>query len=385
MNVQENCIQLKIDKIISDINQNNQDNQNEEKNQITALMGYNHCLDLFDFLKIYSKIQKNELLVQIAIIYDSVGYTELSMDYINESLTLIPNVPSIILYKSGLFASLNKLDEAQKWLLKYKYLIGENIYDNYIYESFQVIFYYLLEYEEYIILRNINSIENKYPNYIKENIVLFFIKIKVLQKLAQKIKNSDKKRYLSYIKESEEIKNNYIKTKKNESEILFEQGIRNENVTKLLMIINPNFLNYKPKSLIEYKNGFNKNGFSLFYTIIKICKVLKLRIEAKKYLKIYNQKNNKNNNDLINISKSSKIDFKTINDVLKSLEESSSHINSDTSYDVSNGNDLKSYEESIKKLYKSLWLKDFRNNGKTSKKIGQTDLKNFNNNFFIKE
>ena len=29
MDVQENCIQLKIDTIISDINQNSQDNQNE--------------------------------------------------------------------------------------------------------------------------------------------------------------------------------------------------------------------------------------------------------------------------------------------------------------------------------------------------------------------
>ena len=59
MDVQENCIQLKIDTIISDINQNSQDNQNEEKKQITALMGYNHCLDLFNVLQIFSKIQKN--------------------------------------------------------------------------------------------------------------------------------------------------------------------------------------------------------------------------------------------------------------------------------------------------------------------------------------
>ena len=180
MDVQENCIQLKIDSIISDINLNNQDNQNEEKNQITALMGYSHCIDLFDFLEIFSKIQKNELLVQTAIIYDSIGYTELSMDYINQSLIIIPNVPSIILYKSGLYASLNKLDEAQKWLIKYKYLIGENIYDNYIHDSYLVVLYYLLEYEEYIILRKINSIENKYSEYAKENVVLYFIKLKIL-------------------------------------------------------------------------------------------------------------------------------------------------------------------------------------------------------------
>ena len=107
MDVQENWIQLKIDTIISDTNQNNQDNQNEEKNQITALIGYSHCIDVFDFLQIFSNVQKNELLVQTALIYDSIGYTELSMDYIKESLLLIPNIPSIILLKSGLFATLN--------------------------------------------------------------------------------------------------------------------------------------------------------------------------------------------------------------------------------------------------------------------------------------
>ena len=278
MDNKENCIQLKIDSIISDIKQNTEDSQNEEKNQITALMGYSHCIDLFDFLKLYSKVQKNELLFQVAIIYDSIGYSELSMEYINEALLLIQNVPTIILYKCGLFANQNKLDEAQKLLLKYKYLIGENKYDNYIHDSILVIFYYLLEYEEYIILRKISSIENNFPNYINENVVLLFIKSKTLEKLAQKFKSADKKRYISYIKESEEIKNKYISNKKNESEFLLEQGIRNENVTKLLILINPNLLKYKPKKLIEYKKGFNKNGFSLFFTLIKINKILKLEI-----------------------------------------------------------------------------------------------------------
>jgi tetratricopeptide (TPR) repeat protein len=162
MDNKENCIQLKIDSIISDINQNNETTQSEEKNQITALIGYSHCLDLYEFLKLYSKVQKNELLFQIAIIYDSIGYSELSMEYIDQALLLIPNVPSITLYKCGLFANQNKLDEAQKWLLKYKYLIGENKYDNYIHDSFQTIIYYLLEYEEFIILRKISSMEKKY-------------------------------------------------------------------------------------------------------------------------------------------------------------------------------------------------------------------------------
>ena len=89
----ENCIQLKIDKLISNINtSNNDNNQQGEVNEITTLLSYNHCLDLFDFLQNYSKIQKNELLFQISVIYDILGYTELSLEYTNNSLDLIPNV-----------------------------------------------------------------------------------------------------------------------------------------------------------------------------------------------------------------------------------------------------------------------------------------------------
>ena len=133
----------------------------------------------------------------------------------------------------------------------------------------------MLEYEEHIILRKISSMENKYTNYIKDNVVLFFIKSKTLEKLAQKFKKSDEKRYISYIKESEKINNKYIN--KNNYEILMDQDIRCENATKLMILINPNILKYKPKKLIEYKKGFNKNGFSLFYTLIKICKILKIK------------------------------------------------------------------------------------------------------------
>ena len=275
MEIKENCIQLKIDKIISDVNKVNEDSQNEEKNQITTLIGYSHCIDLFDFLKLYSKVQKNELLFQTAIIYDSIGYSELSMEYIDQALLLIPNAPTLILYKSGLFASRNKFDEAQKWLLKYKYLIGENKYDNYIHDSFQTILYFLLKYEEFIILRNIKSMEDKYSKYVKENFVIYFIKSQILEKLAQKIKNTDNKRYISYLKEINKIKNTYLKKKKVEREFLEEQGIRPENVTKLLYFMSPIYQNYRPKKLDEYKNNFIKSGFSLFYTLIKISKIFK--------------------------------------------------------------------------------------------------------------
>ena len=384
MDVQENCIQLKIDTIISEINENNSEEQNEEKNQITALMGYSHCLDLFDFLQIFSKIQKNELLVQIALIYDSIGYLELSLDYINESLLLIPNVPSIILYKCGLFASLNKLDEAQKWLVKYRYLIGDNKYDNYIHDCFTVIFYYLLEYEDNIILRKIDMIENKYSIYVKENFVLFFVKVKVLEKMAQKVKFSDNDRFSSYIKDIHDIKKK-INNKKTEYELLFEQGIRCENTTKILILMNPNFLNYKPKKLIEYKKGFNKNGFSLFFTLIKLCNTLKFEILLKKYKKLVNSKKNDNENNDDNKNKSNFLN--SINDIISSIKESFSNNNENSNIaegNASNDENIKECKKSIMHLCKSVWLQKFINNSNNIKTLdSQNTKKMINNNYYI--
>ena len=368
MELKENCIQLKIDKIISDVNIVNEDTQNEEKNQITTLIGYSHCIDLFDFLKLYSKAQKNELLFQTALIYDSIGYSELSMEYINEALLVIPNVPTIILYKCGLYANQNKLDEAQKCLLKYKYLIGENKYDNYIYESFQTIFYYLLDYEEFIILRNINSIEGKYSNYLKENFIIYYIKSQILEKLAQKIKSTDNKRYISYLKESNKIKNTHLQSRKNEIEFLKEQGIRPENFTKLLIFITPQCLNYRPKKLDEYKNNFIKSGFQLFYTLIKINKILKLKIELKKYKKIYNKKNKEN------------ISTNNISDTIKNILENSKD-------DTTNDTSIKSCKDIIMNLSNSIWLKDFLNNNNDEEKIKikKIDNEELNINYFTKE
>ena len=371
MDNKENCIQLKIDSIISDIKQNTEDSQNEEKNQITALMGYSHCIDLFDFLKLYSKVQKNELLFQVAIIYDSIGYSELSMEYINEALLLIQNVPTIILYKCGLFANQNKLDEAQKLLLKYKYLIGENKYDNYIHDSLQTIFYYLLEYEEFIILRKISSMEKKYSNYINENFVLYFIKSQILEKLAQKIKNTDKKRSIAYLKEINKIKNTFLKNKKSETEFLREQGIRPENFTKLMFFISPNFLNYRPKKLDEYKNNFVKYGFELFLILMRICKIFKFKIEIKKYRKQFYQKNKKEKENSFENN-----DSNDINDLIERVIKSPKKSN------LSSEN-----TETIKKLYNSIWLSNFIN-GNNSKKINEIkniDSETLKENFYKKE
>ena len=172
----DNCIQLKIYQLIKKILPKNDENNNqsEDINEVTSLISYNLCLDLFDFLNIYSKIQKNELLFQMAVIYEILGYNQLSLEHIEQSLIIIPNVPTIILFKSGLYAAMNRLDEAQKNLLKYKYLIGEDTYYNYIYNSIRILYFYLLDYEANIILREINYVETKFQKYYDSN-VLFFI------------------------------------------------------------------------------------------------------------------------------------------------------------------------------------------------------------------
>ena len=191
----ENCIQLKIDKLISNINPTNNDNNNQqgELNEVTTLISYNHCLDLLDFLQNYSKAQKNELLFQISVIYDILGYSQLSLEYSNESLNLIPNVPTIILFQSGLYASMDRFDEAQKSLLKYKYLIGEDIFNNYVYNIVRIIYYYLLDYEENIILREIDLVETKNQKIYYNNIIFLYIKSKILINCLKNIKMLIKK------------------------------------------------------------------------------------------------------------------------------------------------------------------------------------------------
>ena len=228
-----------------------------------------------------------------------------------------------------------------------------------------------MEYEEHIILRKIESIENKYNEYTKENAVLFFIKAKILEKLAHKIKNTDKKRYLSYVKEVEEIKYKFINKKKNESDFLFEQGVRNETVTKLLILINPNLLNYKPKQLIEYKKDFNQSGFSVFYTLIKICKILKLKIEIAKYAKIIIKKKKNNENETIE-----KRNTNNLNDIIKSLIGNNSNI--------SNEEDVKNSQQKIKNLCNNIWVQGYMNQ-KNNKNIDiknlkqkNSDVKNYN-------
>ena len=60
-------IQSKIDSMIKKINSND---DKGDYNEVKILLYYNHCVDIFEFLNLYSKIQLNEILVKIADIYN---------------------------------------------------------------------------------------------------------------------------------------------------------------------------------------------------------------------------------------------------------------------------------------------------------------------------
>jgi len=63
-------IQSKIDSMIKEINSNDDGSLLEDYNEVKILLHYNHCVDIFEFLNLYSKIQLNEILVKIADIYN---------------------------------------------------------------------------------------------------------------------------------------------------------------------------------------------------------------------------------------------------------------------------------------------------------------------------
>ena len=346
----EKCIQLKIDQLIENASPKNdkKNNQSEEVNEVEFLISYNHCLDLFDFLQNYSKIQKNELIFQIAILYEILGYHQLSLDYINESLKIIPNVPTIILFKSCLYAAFNRLDESQKCLLKYKYLIGEDIYCNYIYNSIRIVYLYLLEYEENIILREIDLVENKYQKYYENNVILFYIKSKVLLKLSEKLKKIDKERSIIYEKDSINNRDKILNKQRINVEYLYKMDINNKNIMTILAIIFPNFKEYKPKALTNYNSNFH-NGFGLFFTLIKICKIFKYRIEM-----IKSKKNTKNK-----IEKKSNTYLKRNSFNENSNFDKSFIYNDNQNNNINNHDMMKELPESIISLSKSLWLANY--------------------------
>ena len=341
-------IQSKIDSIIKELNTNNKENLLENNNEIKMLIHYSHCIDLLEFLKLYSKVQLNELLVSIAINYDKIGNSQLSLEYIEESLKIIPNDPSVIIFESGLFVTMNKLEEAQKCLLKYKYLIGEDPYNIYIYSSINIVYYYLLEYEENILLKEIDLVEKKFPKYYNNNVILHFIKSKILHKLSEKFNKIDKNRSYLYKRDSIQNKEKALNSSKLDAEYLYKNDINKEAFTKIIPMIYPNFINYKPKALVEYNSNF-KSGFGLFFSLFEITKIIKSKI-------LINKKRKLNKNNIIK------------NNLLKKNYVEENITNSNSSTEISNNktlnngiNEIKKCKELILSLSKNVWLQRYEN------------------------
>ena len=336
-------IQSKIDSMIKEINSKNDESLIEDYNEVNILLYYNHCIDIFEFLKLYSKVQLNEILVNVAIIYDLLGKFQLSLEILDESLKIIPNIPSVILFKSGLFATMNKLDEAQKCLLKFKSLIGEDSYNTYIYSSIRIVYYYFLEYEENIILREISLIEKNFHEYYNNNVILHFLKSKILHKLSEKFKNIDKNRSYLYERDSIKNKEKAFNIRRLDAEYLNKKDINKEKCIKIISMVYPNFLNFKPKALVEYNSCF-KSGFRLFFTLYEITKIIKLKILVNKL--------NKNNLSKKNLLNKKNDEENNIN--LNTCQKTSNNETLNISY-----NEVNKDQELILSLSKSVWLQRY--------------------------
>lgn len=153
--MQSQSIQGKIDQLIKLAN-----HHFCEKNVIEALVEYNRALDLYDVLENYYRVQKQEVQVRIAVCYDLLGNPRKAEHFVTKALETIPNFPYLILYRSVLYLVNGNSDKANVELIKYRQLtIGKAII---VYETFRLLFYFLLEFDMEVILYEINEISEKF-------------------------------------------------------------------------------------------------------------------------------------------------------------------------------------------------------------------------------
>ena len=182
----ENCLQKKIDNFIIEANEKISNNNEKERNEIDALVIYLKAIDLFEFINKKSNIQQHEILFKISFLFDLIGNKKSSLNYIEKSIELIPNVPIVILFKSIILKSLNKNEEAQQQLIKFKHLCGKNDYYIYIHDIIQIIYFFLLKYDEEILLFEIKQFFNKFQNLnYDKNHVIYYLQSKICQNLKK--------------------------------------------------------------------------------------------------------------------------------------------------------------------------------------------------------
>ncbi len=343
----ENCLQKKIDNFILEANDKISNNNIKEKNEINALVIYLKAIDLFDFLDKKSHIQQHEILFKISFLYDLIGKKETSLNYIEKSIELIPNVPLVILFKSIVLKSLNKNEESQKQLIKFQNLCGRNDYYIYIHDMIKIIYFFLLKYDDENLLIEIKEFFNKFNNiFIEKNHIIYYIQSKIYQNLSKKYEKYDIQKSKIYKIQIKESLYKAFEIQDNETKYLIKEGINNENISKILLILIPQIAKFKPKILMNYKKNFH-SGFSLFSTLFKIVKIIKFKSQRKKVNEYYTKKLNK-----INLKRENSLNITKGNstfDETKNYEE--------------NIEDLrKEYQIHIRNLYNSVWLIDYFTN-----------------------
>jgi len=275
-------MQNKIDRLIS----NGNSEFSDQRNVISALVEYSRCLDLFDLLDRSYKVQLHEVLVRIAICFDILGNFQKTLDYLNRALTIVPNAGSLILYKSVLLQTLGKTEEAQKILIKFKQISGKKQMD--LYETFRLVFYYSMQLEKDVLLREINEFLEKYP----KNAVVLYLRAMIFLDLSTNNKgtSSNHKKHQSsdYMLKHEKDLKEAMSIEPHDTEFLIKDGITNENLTKLFFMIIPEMDYYQPRSLVNYSTFHC--GLRLFYVLFKAVKILKIKLEKKRLKHYYNNK-----------------------------------------------------------------------------------------------
>ena len=269
-------LQNKIDRFIQ--NANNEFSEN--RNVISALVEYHRAIDVFDYVEHHYKIQYHETLIRISICYDILGNYTKSIEYISKAISIVPNISALILYKAILLQSVGQEDEAQKTLIKYKQICPK--YNIYLYETFRLVFFYIIKLESLVLLKEINE----YLSNFKTNSVVLYLKSMVNLDMYEKLGKDEKiNSHPLYVEYKRNI-NKAIKIESNDVEFLLNDGITKDNLTKLFFMILPEMDAYQPKPLVTY--SFFHSGFKLFYVIIKAVKMLKVKLIKKRIKSTYN-------------------------------------------------------------------------------------------------
>lgn len=152
-----------IQEIIDTLITNGNDNFNN-RNLVEAVIEYSRALDHYNFMENYYHVQKQEVLVRTAVCFDLLGNPRRAEELISQALDVVPNIGFLILYKTILLLVNGSTEEANLLLIKYKQ-VSFNFKDNkscLTYETFRLLFYFLMGFESSVILKEIEEVAEKY-------------------------------------------------------------------------------------------------------------------------------------------------------------------------------------------------------------------------------